>query len=90
VPDEQVIFGFREFWPKVYDAYKQGLDAIVVDSRSAGAMFNAAQTKMLQRFETLELAVYLLVSMTAGGLQEMLILRFAFWRMQKEKKRDKA
>lgn len=37
-------------------------------------MFNAAQTALLRGFETLELAVYLLVSMTAGGLQETLIL----------------
>jgi hypothetical protein len=74
MPEDQVIFGFREFWPKVYDAYKPGLDAIVADSGLAVEMFSVAQTKMLQRFETLELAVYLLVSMTAGGLQELLIL----------------
>jgi hypothetical protein len=51
-----------------------GLDAIGIDSHLTAEMFNAAQTKLLRRFETLELAVYLLVSMTASGLQEVLIL----------------
>lgn len=74
MPEEEVVFGFREFWPKVYDAYKPGLDAIVSDMHLAAEMFNTAQTQMLHRSQTLELAVYLLVSMTAGGLQEVLVL----------------
>lgn len=74
VSEEPVVFGFQDFWPVVYGAYTLGLDAIVADSHLATDLFNSAQTKMSGRFETLELAVYLLVSMTAGGLQEVLIL----------------
>jgi hypothetical protein len=37
-------------------------------------MFTAAHAKLSQPFEKLELAVYLLVSMTGSGLQELLIL----------------
>jgi hypothetical protein len=71
VSELQVVFGFEEFWPQVYKAYRSALDAIAEDLQVAVEMFNAAQAKMSQ---PLERAVYLLVSMTAGGLQELLIL----------------
>jgi hypothetical protein len=74
VSEEGVVFGFREFWSQVYDAYGPGLNALVDDSRLAAEMFNAAQAKLSQPFEKVELAVYLLASMTASGLQELLIL----------------
>jgi len=71
MPDEQVVFGFEEFWPKVYGAYRSALEAVADDLQLAVEMFNAAQAKMSQ---PLERAVYLLVSMTATGLHELLIL----------------
>jgi hypothetical protein len=69
-----VVFGYKEFWPKVYAEYKPALDAIVDDAQLVTEMFNTAQAKMSQRFQKLEFAVYLLVSMTGSGLQELLIL----------------
>lgn len=71
MPPEQVVFGFEEFWPKVYGAYRLTFDAVAEDLQLAVEMFNAAQAKMSQ---PLERAIYLLVSMTVSGLQEMLIL----------------
>ena len=69
--DERVVFGFQEFWQKVYDAYRPAFDAVADECKLAVEMFNAAQAKMSQ---PLERAVYLLVSMTATGLHELLIL----------------
>jgi hypothetical protein len=63
---EEVVFGFEEFWPKVYDAYRPALNAVADDLNLAVEMFNAAQAKMSQ---PLECAVYLLVSMTASGFK---------------------
>lgn len=71
MPDEQIVFGFEEFWPKVYGAFREPLSAMADDLGLAVDIFNAAQAKMSQ---PLERAVYLLVSMTAAGLQELLIL----------------
>jgi hypothetical protein len=74
MPEEPVVFGFSEFWSKVYDAYGPGLRAIIADSQLTSDTFNAAQTKLLRPYEKVDLAVYLLVSMAAGGLKELLIL----------------
>jgi len=69
-----VVFGYSEFWSKVYAEYKPAFDSVLADSHLVAEMLNAAQTKMLPSFEKVELAIYLLVSMTASGLQELLIL----------------
>jgi len=71
MPDEQLAFGFPDFWSKAYQAYQPGLDALITDMRLACDMFNTAHHKIT---EPLEKVVYMLVSLTANGLHELLIL----------------
>ncbi len=69
--EAEVRFGFPQFWPTVYNAYRPASDAAVRNLQLATEMFNAAHGKMS---EPLEFVVYMLVSSTATGLKELLIL----------------
>jgi hypothetical protein len=71
VTDQSVVFGYEDFWPKVYAAYGPAFDALARESKLAGEMFNAAHNKMSG---SLEISVYMLVSLTANALHELLIL----------------
>jgi hypothetical protein len=71
MPDEQVTFGYPEFWATAYKAYQPAFDAVANELRLAPEMFNSSHVKLKNQ---LHVAVYMLVSMTATGLHELMIL----------------